>query len=606
MMNGTKTMLACCLGTALLMGILGGCGTTQNAAAETTAAVTESGTSITLADGASTVRGSGATIDGNVLTVTAGGTYRLTGSLSDGRIVVNAPGEAVTLILDGVSVTCADDSPLYLYKAESVTLELADGSENTLTDGETYRFSGALDSAEDKEPDACLYARCDLTISGTGSLTVQGNCQNGITCTDNLTVTASSVTVNAVNHGIGGKDSLTIDGAAVTVVSGGDALRSNQDSDASLGWVTVTDAALHLTAGEDGIQAETVLTIRNTTAEITTGGGHETQLAEDASAKGLKAGTSLTVSGGIYTLDCSDDALHSNGDVAVTDGTLVLATGDDGIHAYETALVSGGTITVTACCEGIEGKVVDLSGGDMTITSSDDGLNAADGTASVPMQGNADCRIVISGGVIRIDASGDGVDSNGDFIMSGGELYVSGPENDSDSALDYDGTATITGGTVIAAGYRGMAQNFGSDSTQGSMLLTCTDATTEPITVTDEDGTVLASFTPGKRYDCVVVSTPELRQGGTYTVTAGGETTSVTLDSLIYGSSGGMNGGGFTGGGPGGQNGMTPPSGDPGGQGGQTPPSGDDGTPPQRPEDDGSFNPGENGGTPPAKPGDVQ
>ena len=174
---------------------------------------------------------------------------------------------------------------------------------------------------------------------------------------------------------------------------------------------------------------------------------------------------------------------------------------------------------------------------------------------------HANGNVTVSGGTIRIDASGDGIDSNGDLNVSGGEIYVSGPTSDGDSALDYDGAATITGGTVIAAGYSGMAQNFGTDSTQGSILLTCQSTSTEAIRVTDASGSVLAEFTPAKAYNCVIVSTPALKQGSTYTVTMGGESTDVTLDSLIYGSGGNMG---------------TPPDGNGWGMG--TPPDGNSGS----------------------------
>ena len=162
-------------------------------------------------------------------------------------------------------------------------------------------------------------------------------------------------------------------------------------------------------------------------------------------------------------------------------------------------------------------------------------------------------------------AGGVGIDSNGDLNVSGGEIYVSGPTSDGDSALDYDGSATVTGGTVVAAGYSGMAQNFGTDSTQGSILLTSRSTSTETIRVTDASGSVLAEFAPAKAYSCVIVSTPALKQGGTYTVTMGGESTDVTLESLIYGS-GGM---GTPPDGNNGSNMGTPPDGGKGGRPGQ-------------------------------------
>ena len=367
----------------------------------------------------------------------------------------------------------------------------------------------------------------------------------------------------------------------VTVTSGGDALRATNDSDTALGCVLIGASALTLTAGEDGIQAETTLTLFDTACTVTSGGGSSAALADGVSAKGIKAGTDITVRSGSYTLDCADDAVHANGNVTVSGGMFTVTTGDDGVHADNAVTITDGTIDIPKCYEGIEGQTIDISGGTIDITASDDGLNAAGGADQSgfggrgpdSFGGNSDCCITISGGTIRIDASGDGIDSNGDLTVSGGEIYVSGPTSDSNSALDYDGSATVTGGTVIAAGYSGMAQNFGTDSTQGSILLTSRSTSTETIRVTDASGSVLAEFTPAKAYNSVIVSTPALKQGGTYTVTMGGESTDVTLESLIYGS-GGMGGG--IGGQPGGNMG-TPPDGNGGGSMG-TPPDGNGGS----------------------------
>jgi hypothetical protein len=161
----------------------------------------------------------------------------------------------------------------------------------------------------------------------------------------------------------------------------------------------------------------------------------------------------------------------------------------------------------------------------------------------------SDANINISGGVVYINAEGDGVDSNGYFTMSGGELYVMGPSNSGNGALDYGIDAAITGGIVVAAGQSGMAVNFGSDSTQGSMLVNTSsqnDAGTR-IVLLDSDGNKLIEWTMEKRYNSVVISCPEIVDGGTYTVEMGDTSTEVTMDGLIYGDGFGM-GGGFGGG----------------------------------------------------------
>ena len=567
-MKPAKRISAVLLCAALLIGVLCACGKTTDAGTDTDTNDDSIAQQLYDADVAAPdlTNATEITLSGaDDVTITDGGVYVLTGTLTDGRVLVNAPDADVTLVLQNADITCSDSSALYIYKAASVLVYLPDGTASTLTDGSSYDYGDSFSSADDEEPNACLYSKSDLIIAGGGTLTVTGNANNGITGKDTLKIEDTTVSVTAANHGVNGKDCLVLKQADVTVTSGGDALRATNDSDTALGCILIGTSAISLTAGEDGIQAETTLTLFDTTAAITSGGGSGTALSGDASAKGIKAGTDITVRSGSYTFDCADDAVHANGNVTVSGGTFAITTGDDGVHADETVTITDGTIDISKCYEGIEGQTIDISGGTIDIVSSDDGLNAAGGADQSgfggrgpdSFGGSSDSSITISGGTIRIDASGDGIDSNGALTVSGGEIYVSGPTSDGDSALDYDGSATITGGTVIAAGYSGMAQNFGTDSTQGSILLTSRSTSTETIRVTDASGSVLAEFTPAKAYTCVVVSTPALKQGGTYTVTMGSESTDVTLDSLIYGS-GGMGGG--MGGQPGGNMG-TPPDG---------------------------------------------
>lgn len=609
-----KKKLAALVCGSLLVWSLYGC-RSQNAAPSGTASSTEttSASSLPASDGAAletgvpdltgaaqitcsgdrvSVTGSGAKYDSGTLEITSAGTYVLSGTLS-GRILVNAKGQDVTLVLNGLSVTCAGGSALYVYKGETVRLYLMEGTENSLTDGETYTFSDEYSSAADEEPNACLYSKADLVIDGAGTLAVTANYKNGVTGKDTLTIVSAALSVEAVNHGITGKDSLTAENAVVTVVSGGDAIRSTNDSDSSLGWIRLTDCTLDLTSGEDGVQAETGLTVSGGIYKVVSGGGSGAGLSEDISAKGLKAGTDLTVTSGTFTLDCADDTVHSNGNVTVSGGDFTLSSGGDGIHADETASVSDGTVEILTCYEGVEGAAVDISGGKISLTATDDGLNAADGTGSSFGSmggGNSDCRVRISGGEITIDAAGDGIDTNGDFILSGGTVYVSGPTSDGDGALDYNGSAYVTGGVLIAAGSGGMAQNFGeSGSTQGSILLTYNETMTGTVRVLDAEGTVLAEYTPTKEYRSVVVTAPGMVSGGTYTVEGGSDSREITLSGLIYGTSGmdGMAGPGGMGG-MGGQGGQAPSDG--GGMG--TPPDGTMGDPPS----------GGPGGTPPDRP----
>ena len=536
----------------------GDAATTPDTTADVEAPDVSGATTIALSGQSATVTGTGAEVTDGMVTITAGGTYVVTGTMTEGRILVNAPKEEVTLVLQDSSITCSTGSPLYVYKSKATTLYLPEGTASTLTDGTDYTFSDSYSSAEEEEPNACLYSKSDLVIAGSGSLTVNANYNNGITGKDTLFIQKASVTVTAVNHGINGKDSLTIKDADITVTSAGDALRSTYDSDPTLGYLVITGSALKLTAGEDGIQAETTLTISGGTATVTTAGGAGQSISDDTSAKGLKAGTQVTVTGGTLQLNCCDDAIHSNGDVTISGGSFTIATGEDGMHADDTLSISSGTIDITRSYEGLEGAKVLISGGKISIVASDDGINAAGGSdqsgfggfgfAPDAFGGSGDYLIRISGGVVTVNASGDGIDSNGDIEVTGGELYISGPTSNGDGTIDCDGSATITGGIVVAAGSTGMAENFGTASTQGSILVNLSGSAGQTITLKDSDGDILASFTPAKAFGCVVVSAPGVAQGGTYTIAAGGASTTVTMESLIYGS--GM--GGFGGmGGPG-------------------------------------------------------
>lgn len=275
------------------------------------------------------------------------------------------------------------------------------------------------------------------------------------------------------------------------------------------------------------------------------GGNSETQnssTTEDISTKGIKAGGDLLLKDGTFTIDSCDDSLHTNGNLSICGGTYTLSTGDDGMHADGADQVYGGEITIKTCYEGIEGQNMEISGGTIDITASDDGLNAAGGNDQSGMGGfggdmfsaDEDAWITISGGTVTIDATGDGIDSNGDLTVSGGNIFVSGPSDNGNGALDYNGTATITGGTLVATGMSGMEQNFGSDSTQGSLMMNLTDNQSGEITLEDANGNTLVSYTPMREYNSVVISCAELSDGSTYTIHTGENSREVTMEGLVY------------------------------------------------------------------------
>lgn len=530
-------------------------------------------------------------ISGSTVTITQEGTYLLSGSLSNGQIVVDAEKtDKLHLVLNGVDINCDTSAAIYIKQADKVFITLAADTENKLSNQSEFA------TIDDNNIDAVIFSKEDLTLNGLGSLTIDAAYGHGIVSKDDLVITSGAYDINAASHGLSGKDSVRISSGTFTIISGKDGIHAENTDDTSLGFLYIADGDFTVNAQTDGFDAASALQIQAGNFILTTGGGsantstrqdgsvnpdwgfwgrEDTDTASDEeaapSAKGLKADGDLTVNGGTFQIDSSDDGIHSNANVTICGGAFQLLSGDDGIHADTQTAISGGTLNIGKSYEGIEGQSIIISGGEISLAASDDGLNAAGGSDQSALNGrpgmdnftaSADCSLEISGGRITIDAGGDGIDSNGGLVISGGEIYVSGPTSGADGALDYDGGGSITGGNIVAAGSSQMAQNFGSSSTQGVMLVNFTaQAAGSQVTLTDASGNVLLSFTPAKEYSSVVVSCPKMTAGETYTLTAGSETQTIQLTQLVYGS-GGMMGGGMNGG-MGGQQpgGMEPPSG---------------------------------------------
>lgn len=485
----------------------------------------EDATEITLSDSKSTCDSPAVRVSDNQITITRTGTYVLSGSLTNGQIVVDASGEKVQIVLKDASINCDTSAAIYVKSADKVFVTLAENTSNTLTNTKDFV------AIDDNNIDAVIFSKSDLSLNGSGTLTIHAAYGHGIVSKDDLVITSGTYDITAARHALSGKDS-----------------------------VRIADGVFTLNAKKDGIHSE------NT----------------DNDEKGF-----IYIADGTFSITCDSDGMDAEETLQVDGGTITIAAGDDGLHADGDLVLNDGTITITKSYEGLEGKTVTITGGSYAVTSSDDGVNAAgDGTAgnssdsassdsskeqkmpsgTPPKQpqnssdstempqspqngapnGNGNSgpggmedatdynRIQISGGMLTVNAGGDGLDSNGDLTVTGGEIYIDGPVQGGNGALDCSGAATISGGTVIAVGSSGMAENFSSSSTQGSMLVTVSASMISgEITLQDSNGNSLLSYTPAKSYNSVVISCPKLTSGETYTLLAGDTTTTVTLDSLV-------------------------------------------------------------------------
>ena len=490
-----------------------------------------------------TFEGVGATISGTVITITYAGIYVISGNLQDGQIIVDTESaETVHLILNGASLTSSTSAPIYIRKADKVVITLAENTQNTVSDGTAY----LLESGSD-EPNAAIFSKSDLTFNGSGSLLVNGNYDNGIASKDDLKFASGNITVTAVNDALRGRDSISVLDGTFTLTAGGDGMQSNNDVDADKGFVSIAGGTFNITADNDGIQAETDLLVKGGDFSITTGGGsvngshadQGTSTVSTSSAKGLKAGLDLTVTGGMFVIDSADTTLHSGDNLTVNGGSFLLTSGNDGIHSDNTLTVNGGDLTINGSYEGIESKTIIVTSGTIYIQATDDGINASSGssTASVGKGGNetSDSSMVISGGTIYVDANGDGIDINGPIEMSAGLVIVNGPTADNNGSLDYTGTFTMTGGFLVAVGSSGMAQAPSLESTQYSLLYAfdAQQPAGSIINIQTSSGEEVLTFVPTKTYQSIVLSSPELTNGSEYLIFTGG-TSSGTVNAGLY------------------------------------------------------------------------
>lgn len=541
------------------------------------------------------INGSGASATDNVLTVSQEGVYVLSGTISDGRIVVEVGDkDKVQLVLDGLNINCSDHAPIYIKSGDKVFITLNDGTENYITDSEEYT---AL-ADDESNVDSAIFSKADLTINGSGSLTVEGNMSHAVVSKDDLVIAGGNITASSVSSAICGKDSVRIADGTIGITSGGDGIKSDNTEDTEKGYIYIAGGTVDITAETDGIQAETELIIVGGNITLKTGGGSENASAngntsndfggkgmggrgfwgmentestenaeeETASAKGIKAGGDITIANVTVAADTSDDSIHSNSNVTVESGTFNISSGDDGIHADSAVIINGGIITIEKSFEGIEGSSITINGGDISVTASDDGINAAGGNDMSSMGGrpgqnsfaeNSDIFINITEGNVYINAEGDGIDSNSSLTIEGGAIFVDGPSISGNGALDCETSALISGGTVVAVGTSGMESSFSENSEQGSIYYAFSQSFSpgDTVILTDSNGSELVSFTPSKSFNSVIISIDKIAVGNNYTLTVGDESVDIEMTSNVYSNStggfGGMGGkadGGMAGG----------------------------------------------------------
>ncbi|WP_166851120.1 carbohydrate-binding domain-containing protein [Isoptericola sp. BMS4] len=454
--------------------------------------------------------GDGVTVDGSTVTVTQPGTYRISGTLDDGQVVVDSADDGVVrLVLDGADITSSTGAAVDVRDADQVSVVLADGSSNRLEDATEY-----AESDEDNAANAALYSTADMAISGDGALEVVGNANDGITGKDGLVIAGGTITVTAADDAVRGKDYLVVTGGTVDVDAGGDGLKSDADDDATAGYVALTDGDVTVQAGSDGVQGFTDVVVADGTLEVT------------GSEEGIEAAT-IVQSGGDVDVTSTDDGLNATvkeaEDSSTTDSSTEAGTNTDpGASADSDGT---GTADGQAPVDGQAPADDEMpQGGPPADGEMPEGAPQGGG-AGGGMGVEEGASLTITGGTLHVDADGDGLDSNGVTVVSGGDIVIEGPTNGGNGALDSAGGLDVSGGSLLAVGASGMAESPDADSAQGWVALTA-DTTLEAgteVAVVDADGTAVASITLSKSAQSVVLSGSEITSGDTYTLTADGE-----------------------------------------------------------------------------------
>ena len=476
--------------------------------------------------------GSDGTIDGNGayflngnLVISQAGWYVISGSLEDGKIVVDASDSSkVWIKLNSVTINCSDDACLRVNQADKVFLTLADGTENSFTSGSSYSEEALSDNTG-----GTIFSHDDLTINGSGSLTVTAEYKHGIDVNDSLVITGGNIKVTAPQDGIHVNDSFRL-----------------------------MDAMLTLDVGDDGVHSDDELYIESGTVLIS------------SSYEGFEAVT-VDIVGGDITIYSTDDGINANG------GSTMMGPGNMSGGPPPLPPNHGGNNM------GENSPNINDSTNNMSsrppLPPNHEGNNRGDNSSSTNDVTNntssqtedKETYIRIGGGNLTIinenGRDADGLDSNGSIYIDGGNIRISLPGEGTNNAIDYGsesgGECIVTGGTVLAFRGSGMVEEFSANSTQCAVLynLDSSVAGGTIFRVLDKNGDEIMSYEPVNNYTSVGFSSPELTVGKTYSIMYGNHTDELTPESLAVsvGTSGGMQPSHM---GPGGQQSFSTNSGD--------------------------------------------
>ena len=461
----------------------------------------------------------GVSVENGTITITSGGTYRLSGEYSGQVKIEAAKTDTVRLVLDNAKITNSTGAAINVVSAAEAIIYTAAGTTNTVADEANYTATG------DDDPDAAIYSTANLTLTGEGSLSAEGAYEEGIHTTGGLVIASGTLEVNAANTGIKGKDYVDITGGIVNVTAAQDGIKSTNTDDESLGFTRLSAGSVTVSAGDDG----------------------------------LKAPHALEISGGTLNIEKSNEGIEAQY-INILDGDVTVNSTDDGINASlkdsssdtSSDTTSGTATTGQQTQQNQNGQAQQAPagggaapGGSQGSTGQNQNMPQPPTDGAMPGGGGGtfevvDAAINISGGTVTVNAEGDGIDSNGTATFSGGTVTVNGSAAGGNNALDSNGDLLLNGGTVTTGSTADMFEAPSSASTSGYLKITDSSALTQGSTVqvTDSSGTVVANYkitTSGVQL--VLVSNKNIVKGQSYTVSV----TSGSVDAASTTAASGAN-----------------------------------------------------------------
>ena len=530
----------------------------------------------------------------STLKINEGGIYNLTGTISDGNIYIDTK-DNVKLILNGVTINSSDGPAIYIENANVVYIELASSTVNYLTDSETYSdpsINGTLFSKDDLiiGGDGKLVIDAnyeDGIVSKDNLKLVSGKFEiesvdDGIRGKDSVVIMDGNFKINASGDAIKSTNDTDSNLGYILINEGIYDLETKLDGIQAETDLVINNGTFNIKTSGNDIDSSKGLKIGSNL--IINDGNFEIDSYDDS----IHSNNYINIKNGSFSLSSGDDAIHADNKIVIDNGNIDVLKSYEGIEASE-IIINDGDINIVASDDGINAasksssndnndfsknmpddmkdlnnkpenmEDFDSQNGNKPENMEDfdpkngnkpdenmenfdpkngnrpDDNNIKPNFEDIDMNNNSNiATITINGGNIYVSARGDGVDANGSIYMNGGKLIINGPTDNGNGALDYDKEFKITGGILVASGSSGMALNTSNNSTQNSIMINFSEVinSSELISIFDSNDNEIFTYSSSKKYQNIVISTPDLKKGETYTIYEGGSTNSIENNGL--------------------------------------------------------------------------